>query len=143
MIKSYKHDRMIFPLNFGLEKIGLPLILTSGRKKNVCFLIDTGSTHNTLFSFVYEHFKDDFRIIEENQETMGIESRFQESITVEGTFNFEGTEYTSTFAVVKANDRITQLQEDTGVQLHGILGIHFLIENKWKIDFEKMIVTCH
>lgn len=95
-----------------------------------------------LFSFVYEHFKDDFRIIEENQETMGIESRFQESITVEGTFNFEGTEYTSTFAVVKANDMITQLQEDTGVQLHGILGIPFLKENKWKIDFEKMIVTC-
>lgn len=133
---------MIFPLNFGLEKIGLPLILTSGRKKNVCFLIDTGSTHNTLFSFVYEHFKDDFRIIEENQETMGIESRFQESITVEGTFNFEGTEYTSIFEVVKANDTITQLQEETGVQLHGILGIPFLMENKWKIDFEKMIVTC-
>lgn len=133
---------MIFPLNFGLEKIGLPLILTSGRKKNVCFLIDTGSTHNTLFSFVYEHFKDDFRIIEENQETMGIEGRFQESTTVEGTFNFEGTEYTSTFAVVKANDMITQLQEDTGVQLHGILGIHFLMENNWKIDFEKKVVIC-
>lgn len=133
---------MIFPLNFGLEKIGLPLILTSGRKKNVCFLIDTGSTHNMLFSFVYEHFKDDFRIIEENQETMGIEGRFQESTTVEGTFNFEGTEYTSTFAVVKANDMITQLQEDTGVQLHGILGIPFLMENNWKIDFEKKVVTC-
>lgn len=133
---------MIFPLNFGLEKIGLPLILTSGRKKNVCFLIDTGSTHNTLFYFVYEHFKDDFRIIEENQETMGLEGRFQESTTVEGTFNFEGTEYTSTFAVVKANDMITQLQEDTGVQLHGILGIHFLMENNWKIDFEKKVVTC-
>lgn len=133
---------MRFPLNFGLEKIGLPLILTSGRKKNVCFLIDTGSIHNTLFSFVYEHFKDDFRIIEENKETMGIESRFQESITVEGTFNFEGTEYTSTFAVVKANDMITQLQEDTGVQLHGILGIPFLMENNWKIDFEKKVVTC-
>lgn len=133
---------MIFPLNFGLEKIGLPLILTSGRKKNVCFLIDTGSTQNTLFSFVYEHFKDDFRIKEENQETMGIEGRFQESTTVEGTFNFEGTEYTSTFAVVKANDMITQLQEDTGVQLHGILGIPFLMENNWKIDFEKKVVTC-
>lgn len=133
---------MRFPLNFGLEKIGLPLILTSGRKKNVCFLIDTGSIHNTLFSFVYEHFKDDFRIIEENKETMGIDSRFQESITVEGTFNFEGTEYTSTFAVVKANDMITQLQEDTGVQLHGILGIPFLMENNWKIDFEKKVVTC-
>ena len=133
---------MIFQLNFGLEKIGMPLILTSGKKKNVCFLIDTGSTHNTLFSFVYEHFKDEFRIIEEEQKTTGIESRFQDSTTVEGTFNFEGTEYTSTFEVVKANDTITQLQEETGVQLHGILGIPFLMENKWKIDFEKMIVTC-
>lgn len=133
---------MIFQLNFGLEKIGMPLILTSGKKKNVCFLIDTGSTYNTLFSFVYEHFKDDFRIIEEDQKTMGIESHFQDSTTVEGTFNFDGTEYTSTFEVVKANDTITQLQEETGVQLHGILGIPFLMENKWKIDFEKMIVSC-
>ena len=133
---------MIFQLNFGLEKTGMPLILTSGRKKNVCFLIDTGSTHNTIFSFVYEHFKDEFRIIEENQKTMGIESRFQESTTVEGTFNFEGTEYTSTFEVVKANDAIAKIQEETEVQLHGILGIPFLVENKWKIDFEKMIVTC-
>lgn len=133
---------MIFQLNFGLEKIGMPLILTSGKKKNVCFLIDTGSTYNTLFSFVYEHFKDDFRIIEEDQKTIGIESRFQDSTTVEGTFNFDGTEYTSTFEVVKANDTITQLQEETGVQLHGILGIPFLMENKWKIDFEKMIVSC-
>lgn len=134
---------MRFSLNFGIEKTGMPLILTSGRKKNVCFLIDTGSTHNTLFSFVYEHFKDDFRIIEEEQKTTGIKSRFQKSTTVEGTFNIDGTEYTSTFEVVKANDTITQLQEETGVQLHGILGIPFLMENKWKIDFEKMIVTCH
>ena len=133
---------MRFSLNFGIEKTGKPLILTSGKKKNVCFLIDTGSTHNTLFSFVYEHFKDDFRIIEEDQKTMGIESRFQDSTTVEGTFNFEGTEYTSTFAVVKANDAIAKIQEETGVQLHGILGIPFLMENKWKIDFEKMIVSC-
>ena len=133
---------MRFSLNFGIEKTGMPLILTSGRKKNVCFLIDTGSTHNTLFSFVYEHFKDEFRIIEEEQTTTGIESRFQESTTVEGTFNFDGTEYTSTFEVVKANDAIAKIQEETGVQLHGILGIPFLMENKWKIDFEKMIVTC-
>ena len=133
---------MRFSLNFGIEKTGMPLILTSGKKKNVCFLIDTGSTHNTLFSFVYEHFKDDFRIIEEDQKTMGIESRFQDSTTVEGTFNFDGTEYTSTFEVVKANDAIVKIQEETGVQLHGILGIPFLMENKWKIDFEKMIVSC-
>lgn len=133
---------MIFELNFGLEKTGMPLILTSGKKKNVCFLIDTSSTCNILFSFVYEHFKDEFHFIEENKKTMGLKCSFQECATVEGTFNFDGTEYTSTFEVVKANDAIVKIQEETGVQLHGILGIPFLMENKWKIDFEKMIVTC-
>lgn len=48
--------KMEFPLTYGLRKTGLPLILTSGKLKNVCFLIDTGSTHNSIFSFVYEHF---------------------------------------------------------------------------------------
>lgn len=33
--------KMEFPLTYGLRKTGLPLILTSGKLKNVCFLIDT------------------------------------------------------------------------------------------------------
>ncbi|WP_306455820.1 hypothetical protein [Leyella lascolaii] len=51
---------MEFPLAFGLQKTGLTLILTSGKQKSLCFLIDIGSIHSTLFDFVYEHFKDEF-----------------------------------------------------------------------------------
>lgn len=68
---------MEFPLGFGLYKTGLPLILTSGKLKNVCFLIDTGSTHNFIFSFVYEHFIDEFHTLKETQKTMGIEGNFR------------------------------------------------------------------
>ena len=94
--------KMEFPLTYGLRKTGLPLILTSGKLKNVCFLIDTGSTHNSIFSFVYDHFKDEFQIQEEMQKTMGIEGNYQECQTVEATFNFEGTDYTSTFMIMDA-----------------------------------------
>lgn len=31
--------KMEFPLTYGLRKTGLPLILTSGKLKNVCFLM--------------------------------------------------------------------------------------------------------
>ena len=41
---------MEFPLTLGLQKIGLPLIMTSGRLRNICFLIDTGATHNILLN---------------------------------------------------------------------------------------------
>ena len=134
---------MEFPLALGLEKVGLPLILTSGKLKNICFLIDTGSTHNTLFDFVYEHFKNEFKLLDCSCKTMGIEGHYRETPVIEATFNFEGTDYTSTFAVLDATDAITQVQEETGIQIHGVLGIEFLIENKWIIDFETYNVKCN
>lgn len=132
---------MEFPLTFGLQKTGLPLILTSGKLKNICFLIDTGSTHNTLFDFVYEHFKDEFKLLDSTYRTMGIEGHYKEVPVIEATFNFEGVDYTSTFAVLDASEAIAQVQEETGVQIHGVLGVEFLLENKWIINFEQMKVT--
>ena len=134
---------MEFPLTFGLQNTGLPLILTSGKLKNICFLIDTGSTHNTLFDFVYDRFKDEFKLLDSTCRTMGIEGHYKETPVIEATFNFEGVDYTSTFSVLNATDAITLVQEETGVQIHGVLGIEFLIENKWIIDFKKLIVLCN
>ena len=73
---------------------------------------------------------------------MGIEGNFQECKTVEATFNFECSEYTSTFAIVDATRAMSQVLEETDVQIHGVLGIQFLLENKWCIDFEKRTVSC-
>lgn len=131
---------MEFPLLFGLQKTGLPLIITSGKLKNLCFLIDTGSTYNILFSYVYEHFSDEFKILNNTQNIMGIEGEYKETPIIEGTFNFEGKDYTSTFSVFNATNAVVQVEEETGVQIHGILGIQFLIENKWVINFDKNII---
>lgn len=46
-----------------MQKTGLPLIVTSSKLKNLCFLIDTGATHNILFAYVYEHFKNEFKVL--------------------------------------------------------------------------------
>lgn len=133
-------NKLEFPISFGLQKIGLPLIITSGKLKNLCFLIDTGSTHNILFSYVYEHFSDEFKILNNTQNIMGIEGEYKETPIIEGTFNFEGKDYTSTFSVFNATNAVVQVEEETGVQIHGILGIQFLIENKWVINFDKNII---
>ena len=134
---------MEFSLTFGLRKTGLPLIITSGKLKNLCFLIDTGATHNVLFSYVYEHFKDEFKTLSEKQNIMGIEGHYKETPIIEATFNFEGRDYTSTFSVLDASEAIKQVQDETGIQIHGVLGVQFLIENKWIIDFETYNVKCN
>lgn len=132
---------MEFPLTLGLQKTGLPLIITSGKLKNLCFLIDTGATHNVLFSYVYEHFKDEFKTLNEKQNIMGIEGHYEETPIIEATLNFEGVDYTSTFSIFDGSDAIRQVQQETGVQIHGILSTNFLLENKWIIDFNKLIIN--
>ena len=132
---------MEFPLTFGLQKTGLPLILTSGKLKNLCFLIDTGATHNVLFTYEYEHFKSEFKLLSEKQNIMGIEGHCKETPIIEATFDFEGSEYTSTFSVFDATEAIAQIQQETGVQIHGILSTDFFIQNKWIINFDKLIIS--
>ena len=130
---------MEFPLSFGLQKAGLPLIISGTH--NLCFLIDTGATHNVIFNYVYEHFKKEFKRLDGNQSIMGIEGNYQEAPIVEATFNFEGVDYTSSFSVLEASDAMQQVQKETGIQIHGILGVQFLLENKWILDFKKLTIT--
>ena len=129
---------MEFPLTFGLQKTGLPLIISGTH--NLCFLIDTGATHNVIFDYVYEHFKEKFKRLDGNQSIMGIEGNYQETPIIEATFNFEGVDYTSSFSVLEASDAMQQVQKETGIQIHGILGVQFLLENKWILDFKNKII---
>ena len=62
---------MKFPIHFGLEKAGLPLILTTENPRNLCFLIDTGSTENVIFNFVYQHLKEYFKETADEQNKIG------------------------------------------------------------------------
>ena len=131
---------MKFPITYGLQKVGLPLILTSGKLKNLCFLIDTGSTHNVIFDFVFDFYKDEFTLIDENKSIMGIEGKLTETLTIEATFNFEEKDYTSTFSVLNASEAVKQIENETRIQIHGIIGIEFLLENRWVIDFNDYTV---
>ena len=72
---------------------------------------------------------------------MGIEGHCKETPIIEATFDFEGSEYTSTFSVFDATEAIARVQQETGVQIHGILSTDFLIQNKWIINFDKLIIS--
>ena len=131
---------MKYPIHFGLEKAGLPLILTTENPKNLCFLIDTGSTNDIIFGFVYQHFKDYFTPTSDSQNIMGIDGSLKPTIVVNADLQFDDLRYKAPFVVLGANDAIIQVQAETGIQIHGVLGIPFLMENKCLIDFDNLII---
>lgn len=135
---SFKY--MEYPIHFGMEKAGLPLILTTDNPKNLCFLIDTGSTNDVIFDFVYQHFKDYFTPTSDSQNIMGIDGSLKPTIIVNTDLQFDDLRYKAPFVVLEANDAIAQVQAETGIQIHGILGVPFLMKNKCLIDFNKLTI---
>ena len=129
------------PLEYSLNKLGLPLVVTSS-KPNLCFLIDTGATHNIIFSYVYKELPDIFTPTQETSCIMGIEGIPNEVKQVEAIIAFEEKEIKTTFSVLDATIAILQIQNEHGVQIHGIIGIPFLTQNKWILDFNSLSVQC-
>lgn len=132
---------MEYPITYPLNKVGLPLIVTSS-KPNLCFLIDTGATHNIVFSYVYEEISQYFSALQDTSCLMGIEGSQQEVSQVEASISFDNRESRVTFSVMDANAAILQIQKESGIQIHGILGIPFLTQNKWILDFNNLSVQC-
>lgn len=131
---------MKYPIHFGLEKAGSPLILTTDNPQNLCFLIDTGSTENVIFDFVYKHFKEYFEETTEGLNIMGIDGSIKPSFNVKAELQFDDLRYKAPFAVLEANDAITQVQAETGIQIHGISETPFPRKNKCLINFNKLII---
>lgn len=137
---------MEFPLSWGLSKTGLPLIIVTctddyGKVRNLCFMIDTGATENILFNFVYDLFKNSFKHIDNQGSVMSIDGTTYNTPLVQATFNFEDNAYTGSFLVLGVSDAIKSIEDESGVQIHGAIGIRFLVENEWIIDFEKCKIT--
>lgn len=124
-----------------IDNIGLPLVVTSS-KPYLCFLIDTGATHNIVFSYVYKELSDIFSTTQETSRIMGIEGVISEVRQVNAIISFEDMKTTTDFFVLDANNVVEKIQEEHGVQIHGILGIPFLTQNKWILDFNNLNVQC-
>ena len=127
------------PLHYSLSRVGLPLIITSS-KPALCFLIDTGASHNVLFSFVYAELQHLLYALEipNNTTIMGIDGSTSNVSQVKGEITFEEKQSEVKFYVMDATEAISKVQKESGIQIHGILGIPFLVENKWILDFSKL-----
>lgn len=132
---------MNYSLSEGIRKLSMPLVTARVCGINLTFLIDTGSTHNVIASFVYEQLKKSFIIKGENNKVMGVDGKYRDVIIVNTTVEIEGIELKTNFNVVDMSDAVMQLQDETGMQLHGLLGIPFLVDNKSIIDFSRQEIT--
>ena len=124
-------------LSFSISKVQLPLIIVKVKEKYICFILDTGSTCSLIDSTVVEYFKD---IVEPLGDycISGIEGTKHKVDMITLPFNFEGQAYKPKFCVRPLLDAFKSIEEENGIQVHGLLGTDFLLENQWIVDFRTL-----
>jgi len=133
-------EKLNFSLKYGLQKTGLPLIVVEINQQNLCFLLDTGSNKNLIDQKVYEFFKEQVETIGSST-ILGLEGNKQDSTIIKLSFNFENHSYSTNFNVFDSTNAFGAIEKESDIQIHGILGNEFFIENEWILDFEKLIVS--
>lgn len=132
---------MKYSIAAGIQNLSMPLLNVKIANMKLSFLIDTGATHNVIASFVYEQMRDAFVLLNDKNKIMGVEGNSKETPVVEAHVIIAETSMQTKFSVVNMNDTIIQLQDETGLQLHGFLGIPFLMDNKCILDFSNQEIT--
>lgn len=123
----------------GLQQIGLPLLIIKVQAKHLCFLLDTGSNINVLDRRLAEFFRLSESITRQKQ--FGIDGTLQTSAVVEMTFSLEEREYKADFSVMDLSTAFGKVEEETGIQIHGLLGCSFMEQQKWVLDFENLTLS--
>lgn len=120
----------------GLPQVGLPLLIVQAQAKNLCFLLDTGSNVNVLDRRVAEFFQLSGGTAKQRQ--FGIDGDLQTTDIVELAFSLEEQEYKANFSVMDLSSAFGKVEEESGIQIHGLLGCSFMEQQKWILDFEKL-----
>ena len=117
------------------SKLGMPYFEIKGEGfDHMLMLVDTGSTNNILFDYVYEQVKDVLKPVEGEWRITGINGKVEDTKCVEGNLPFFGKEYPMHFLIGKG-DAGMKLTEETGLPVCGIIGTLFMVEHGWVIDF--------
>ena len=123
----------------GLQQIGLPLLIVKAQAKNLCFLLDTGSNINVRDKRVAEFFQLSGGTVQQQQ--FGIDGILRITDVVEMAFSLEKREYKADFSVMDLSSAFGKVEEESGIQIHGLLGCSFMEQQKWVLDFEKLCLS--
>jgi len=130
---------MTFPLNYGLSKAGLPLIVVKLFEQNICLMLDTGSNRNIIDRRVCDHFKDKLKQPDTPSEVYTLNG-VSSGATIEIPFSFEEQDYYEPFICSEATETFDKINEESGIHIHGLLGNHFFLKHGWVLDFDKITV---
>jgi predicted aspartyl protease len=120
-----------------MDLVELPVVTFYNGNTKLNFLLDTGANQNVVNSHILDSLK--YKKIEGNGSIFGMEGTAVEVDYISMEFVYNNNLYTSTFQVVDMQEAFDRVKQESGVQIHGILGSLFFQEYEYILDFQSLV----
>lgn len=121
-----------------MDLVELPVVTFYNGDKKLNFLLDTGSNISQINSSILP-FLNHKKVEEKDMDITGIEGNKVNAKFCEMTITYKGQEFVDEFCIHDLDDAFAIVKEESGVQIHGILGSLFFQKYKYVFDFESLI----
>lgn len=121
-----------------LDLVQLPIITFYEGKVKLNFLLDTGSSHSHITTSVADKLTG--TPVEADYSFTSCTGSSTCSKAIDANLSYKGKEFKTTLFINKELDAaFKDIKNESGVQLHGILGSDFLKKHKYILDFAKFV----
>lgn len=117
------------------KKLDLPIITLENNSKKFNFLVDTGANLSLLNLVYMEEFE--YEELNAKGTIFGMEGNVQSVTYVRVILHRREDSFLNTFQVVDLSTAFGKVNEEYGIEVHGILGNDFLIKYNCIINYPK------
>lgn len=115
----------------------LPVITFYNKDQKLNFLLDTGSNISHLTSSILPSLEFDY--INKEMPTIGMEGNKVTNKFCRMTVQYKNQKYEEEFSISNLDNAFNVVKQESGVQIHGILGSKFFEKYKYILDFSELI----
>lgn len=133
--KRESSDRISFKET--LDLVELPIITFKNGDKKINFLLDTGASKSTINKSALKELK--YKVLNKEDTVYGADGNKTVESFISMDINYKDRIYTDEFQTVNLDKAFSNLKNDFGVNLSGILGNSFFQKYKYIIDFDELV----
>lgn len=120
-----------------MDLVELPVVTFYNGDKKLNFLLDTGSNVSYINSSIIpllDHEKTD-----KEMNTIGIEGNKVSNQFCKMSVTYKNQVFEEEFSIADLDEAFSVIKQESGVQIHGILGSKFFERYKYVLDFKELI----
>lgn len=115
----------------------LPVVTFYNGNRKLNFLLDTGSNVSYINKSIIDSLKYDN--VEDKVDVIGVEGNKIPAESCKMTIFYNKHKFEENFNIIDLDNAFDTIKQESGVQIHGILGSLFFEKYKYVIDFSKLI----